>query len=93
MHPSFQQRIDELGVLLQSTSAARSEFRRRVDKIMPPKRIRYQVVTKAANVFRVVDLDSGKTRGQRATYKLAMGWAMRLEEEASRNPIIAGRAQ
>ncbi|KHK61162.1 hypothetical protein [Pseudomonas frederiksbergensis] len=83
MHPSFQERIDELGVLLQKTHAARIEFFERVDQAMPPKKVRFQVKA-VGEAYHIVDLTSGKTKAFRWTYKAAMDIAMQFEEKANR---------
>ncbi|MDR9749879.1 hypothetical protein RG836_00330 [Pseudomonas sp. SZMC_28357] len=85
MHPSFQERIDELGVLLQKTHAARIEFFSRVDQVMPPKKVRYQVKA-VGEAYHVVDLSSGKTKAFRWNYKAAMDIAMQFEDKANRLP-------
>ena len=85
MHPSFQERIDELGVLLQKTHAARIEFFSRVDQVMQPKKVRYQVKA-VGEAYHVVDLSSGKTKAFRWTYKAAMDIAMQFEDKANRLP-------
>lgn len=83
MHPSFQERIDELGVLLQKTHAARIEFFNRVDQVMPPKKVRFQVKA-VGEAYHVLDLSSGKTKAFRWTYKAALDIAMQFEEKANR---------
>lgn len=84
MHPSFQERIDELGVLLQKTHAARLEFFKRVDQVMPPKKVRFQVSGESGGMYRVIDLSSGMTRAFRETFKAAYDIAMQFEEKANR---------
>ena len=83
MHPSFQERIDELGVLLQKIHAARIEFFNRVDQVMPPKKVRFQVKA-VGEAYHVVELSSGKTKAFRWTYKAAMDIAMQFEDKANR---------
>ena len=83
MHPSFQERIDELGVLLQKTQAARIEFFKRVDQVMPPKKVRFQVKA-VGEAYHVVELSSGKTKAFRWTYKAAYDLALQFEEKANR---------
>jgi hypothetical protein len=83
MHPSFQERIDELGVLLQKTNAARIDFFTRVDVIMPPKKVRFQVKA-VGEAYHVIDLSTDKTKAFRWTYKAALEMAMQFEEKANR---------
>lgn len=84
MHPSFQERIDELGVLLQQTNAARAAFFGRTDRPMPPKPVRYQVTGESVGMFQVIDLTTGKTRAFRESYKAAHELAMQFENQANR---------
>lgn len=90
MHPSFKERIDELGVLLQQTNAARAAFFGRADRRTPPKPVRFQVAGESAGMFQVVDLTTGKTRAFREGYKAAHDLAIQFEEKVNR---IAGGAQ
>jgi hypothetical protein len=90
MHPSFKERIDELGVLLQQTKAARAAFFGRTDRRIPPKPIRFQVAGESAGMFQIVDLTTGKTQGFREGYKAAHDLAIQFEEKVSR---MAGGAQ
>lgn len=84
MHPSFQERIDELGALLRQTRAARIEFFERVDRVMPPKKVRFQVSGKGQGMYQVVDRSTGKPRAFRETFKAAYDLAMQFEEQANR---------
>lgn len=84
MHPSFQERIDELGVLLQQTNAARAAFFSRTDRPMPKKPVRYQVTGESVGMFQIVDLTTGKTRAFRQDYKAAHDLAMQFEAAAKR---------
>ena len=84
MHPSFQERIDELGVLLRKTHAARIAFFDRLDRVMPPKKVRFQVSGESGGMFRVIDLSSGKTRAFRETFKAAYDLALQFEDKANR---------
>ena len=84
MHPSFQERIDELGALLQKTQAARIEFFSRVDRIMPPKKVRFQVSGTGKGMYQVIDLSSGKPRAFRESFKSAYDLALQFEEAANR---------
>lgn len=89
MHPSFQERIDELGVLLQQTNAARAAFFGRTDRPMPQKPVRYQVTGESVGMFQIVDLTTGKTRAFREDYKAAHDLAMQFEAAAKRASLIA----
>ena len=89
MHPSFQERIDELGVLLQQTKAARAAFFGRTDRPMPQKPVRYQVTGESVGMFQIVDLTTGKTRALRQDYKAAHDLAVQFEAASKRIPLIA----
>jgi hypothetical protein len=84
MHPSFQARIDELGVLLQQTQAARAVFFDRSGRQMPPRPVRFQVTGESVGMFQIVDLTTGKTRAFRQDYKAAHELAMQFEAKANR---------
>jgi len=86
MHPSFQERIDELGVLLQQTNAARAAFFGRIDRPVPPKPVRFQVTGESVGMFQIVDLTTGKTRAFRQGFKAAHDLAMQFEAKANRLP-------
>lgn len=90
MHPSFQERIDELGVLLRKTHVARIEFFERLDRVMPPKKIRFQVSGASKGMYQVIDLSTGKPRAFRDSFKSAYDLALQYEEAANRP---AGGAQ
>ena len=90
MHPSFQERIDELGALLRQTHAARLEFFERVDRVMPPKKVRFQVSGKGHGMYQVVDRSTGKPRAFRETFKAAYDLAMQFEQKVNR---MAGGAR
>lgn len=84
MHPSFQERIDELGVLLRKTHAARNAFFDRLDRVMPPKKVRFQVSGESAGMYRVIDLSTKKTRAFRESFKAAYDLALQFEDKANR---------
>ncbi|MFL1387510.1 hypothetical protein ACI77F_07535 [Pseudomonas tritici] len=86
MHPSFQERIDELGALLRKTHAARIDFFERVERVMPTKKVRFQVSGESGGMYRVIDLGTGKTRAFRETFKAAYDIALQFEEKANRLP-------
>lgn len=86
MHPSFQERIGELCVLLQQTNAA---LLSRTDRPMPKKPVRYQVTGESVGMFQIVDLTTGKTRAFRQAYKAAHDLAMQFEAASTRAPLIA----
>jgi hypothetical protein len=86
MHPSFQARIDDLGSLLTKTRAARQNAARMTGrgKIFAPRPIRYQVASKAKGAFHIIEVETGKCRGFRFSFKSALDWAMQLEAKANR---------
>jgi hypothetical protein len=81
MHQAFQDRIVELGVLLQRSSAARGEFSKRTDRAMPGSKVRFQVLSKARNSYSVVELTTGILRGAFSNWKEAVNFAQQLEAQ------------
>ena len=88
MHPSFLERIDEVGVLLQRTKAARSGFYSRIDRRAPAKPVRYQVAGGSLGMYQIKDLTTGKTCAFRADYKAAHDLAMQFEAKANRQIAV-----
>ncbi|MBV7554254.1 hypothetical protein KW841_18045 [Pseudomonas sp. PDM28] len=89
MHPSFQERIDEVGELLQRTKAARSRFYSRIDRRAPAKPVRYQVAGGSFGMYQIKDLTTGKTSAFRNDYKAAHDLAMQFEARADRQITVA----
>ena len=81
MHQAFQDRIAELGVLLQRSSAARGEFSKRTTRVMPGSKVRFQVLSKARNSYTVVELSTGALRGAFSNWKEALNFAQHLETQ------------
>lgn len=81
MHQAFQDRIVELGVLLQRSSAARGEFSKRTDRAMPGSKVSFQVLSKARNSYSVVELATGALRGGFNNWKEAVNFAQQLETQ------------
>ena len=81
MHQAFQDRIVELGVLLQRSSAARGEFSKRTDRAMPGSKVRFQVLSKARSSYSVVELATGALRGRFNNWKEAVNFAQHLEAQ------------
>jgi len=83
MHPLIQQKRDVLSALFIRTYAARETFARLANLVMPEKKVRFQVKT-VGKAYHVIDLDTGKTKAFRWTYKAALDMAMQFEEKAKR---------
>ena len=81
MHQAFQDRIVELGVLLQRSRTARGEFSKRTDRAMPGSKVRFQVLSKAHGSYSVVELTTGGLRGAFNTWKEAVNFAQHLEAQ------------
>jgi hypothetical protein len=79
MHQAFQDCIVELEQLLRRTRAARGEFRKRTDRVVPESSVRFQVQSKALACYEVVELESGAVRGTLCNWKEAMNFAQQLE--------------
>lgn len=88
MHPAFQERVEELGALLQKTHAARTEFARIIGTSKPDKAVRFQVVTKGQNAYQIVDLITRKTHAFRFDHASAVDYAIQLENKASRQSAV-----
>jgi hypothetical protein len=88
MHPSFLERFDEVGVLLQRTKAARSGFYSLVDRRTPAKPVRYQVAGGSFGMYQIKDRTTGKTRAFRADYKAAHDIAMQFEAKTNRQTAM-----
>lgn len=84
MHPSFLQRIDELGALLGRSNAARIDFFRRSNRLKSRRGVRFQVVTRKLGIFQVIERYTGKTWAFRSSYREAMDFAIQLEEKSNR---------
>jgi hypothetical protein len=83
MHPSFQQRIDELDALLDHSNVASIDFFLR-NRLKSRRGVRFQVVTRKLGIFQVVERYTGKTWAFRSTYREAMDFAIQLEEKSNR---------
>lgn len=88
MHPSSQERIDEVGELLQRTKAARSGLYSRIDRRAPAKPVRYQVAGGSFGMYQIKDLTTGRTCAFRADYKAAHDLAMQYEAKANRQITV-----
>jgi hypothetical protein len=89
MHPSFLQRIDELGALLVHSNATRIDFLRRTNRLKSRRGVRFQVVTLQLGIFQVVERYTGKTWAYRFSYQEAMDFAIQLEEKSNRRKGVA----
>ncbi|KJZ64523.1 hypothetical protein [Pseudomonas fluorescens] len=89
MHPSFLQRIDELGDLLVHSNATRIELVRRTNRQKSRRGVRYQVVTLQLGIFQVIERYTGTTWAYRFNYREAMDFAIQLEEKSNRRKGVA----
>jgi hypothetical protein len=81
MHKAFQDRIVELGVLLQRSSAARGEFSKRTDRAMPGSKVRFQVLSLSRSSYQVIDVGTRALRGAFNSWKEAINFAQHLESQ------------
>lgn len=81
MHQAFQDRFVELGVLLQRSRAARAEFSKRTDRVVPGSKVRFQVLSKARGSYSVVELTTGALSGVFNNWKEAVNFAQHLETQ------------
>ena len=89
MHPSFLQRIDELGALLVDSNATHIEFFRRTNRQKSRRGVRFQVVTLQLGIFQVIERYTGTTWAYRFNYREAMDFAIQLEERSNRRKGVA----
>jgi hypothetical protein len=82
----IQQRRDVLGAMLIRSAAARGEFARLSNLVMPEKPVRFQVKTVGPKAYHIVDLVTDKTCGFRFEYASAVDYAKQLEDKANRLP-------
>jgi hypothetical protein len=82
----IQQRRDVLGVMLIRSAAARVEFARLANLVMPEKPVRFQVKNVGPKAYHIVDLVTDKTCGFRFEYASAVDYAKQLEDKANRLP-------
>ncbi|PVZ59271.1 hypothetical protein C9422_10020 [Pseudomonas sp. B1(2018)] len=88
MHPSFQERIDDLGVPLQQSSAVRVGYFARIGRPTPAKPVRYQIAGGSFGMYQIKDLTTGKTCAFSGTYKAAHDLAMQFEAKANRQIAV-----
>lgn len=81
MHQAFQDRIVELGDLLQRSSIARGEFSKRTDRAMPGSKMRFQVRSKARNCYNVFEVATGNLLDTFDTWKEAVNFAQKLDTQ------------
>lgn len=84
VHPLMQQRRDVVRVMLIRTRAARENFARLANLVMPKKDVRFQVKT-VGKAYHVIDLYTGKAWAFRWTYKAALDMAIQFEEKVCRS--------
>lgn len=82
MQTLLQQRFAGLEALRLRAVIATSEFYSLIGRDLPVQRTRYQVVTKGANAYHIVELATDKVKGFRFSYKAAVNFAQLLEARA-----------
>ncbi|WP_131726859.1 MULTISPECIES: hypothetical protein [Pseudomonas] len=88
MHPSFQERSDDLGVPLHQTSAVRVGDFARIGRPAPAKPVRYQISGGSFGMYQIKDLTTGKTCAFSGAYKAAHELAMQFEAKANRQVAV-----
>ncbi|MEQ7920213.1 hypothetical protein ABQX22_13545 [Xanthomonas sp. WHRI 1810A] len=81
MHQAFQDRIVELGDLLQRSSAARGEFGKRTDRALPGSKVRFQILNHSRDSYQVVELTTRVVRETFTNWKEASNFARCLESQ------------
>lgn len=88
MHPSFQERIDDLCVPLQQSSAVQVEYFARIGRPAQAKPVRYQIAGGSFGMYQIKDLTTGKTCAFCGAYKAAHDLAMQFEAKANRQIVV-----
>lgn len=83
LHPSFQDRVVELGALLQRTNTAHTELSKRSSHPLSSNAISFQVRSRARNSYQVVDVSTNQVKQTFETWTEAMGFARTLEARTS----------
>ncbi|NBA95540.1 hypothetical protein [Pseudomonas sp. R5(2019)] len=93
MHPRIQERAEGLQALRARAALATIDFYAAIGQEAPVQPIRYQVVTKGARAFHIIELATGKTRGFRFKWTDAVNFAQLLESRADGVKVSIGGRQ
>jgi len=92
MHPQLQQRVDGLTAMRARTHLATAEFYAMIGKEPPAQKIRYQVAARGTSAYHIVEIETGKVRGFRFSWKEAVNFAQTLEARADGVKVTLSQA-
>lgn len=75
MHPRIQERNEGRQALRARMNVATQQMYALIGQEAPVQKIRYQVVTKGAKAYHIVELATDRVRAFRFTYKAAANFA------------------
>lgn len=82
MHPAIQARIDGMNALRIRANVATATFYGMINKPAPERAVRYQVVSKGVNAYHVIEIETGRVKGFRFSWRAAINLAQVLEARA-----------
>ncbi|MQA53703.1 hypothetical protein [Pseudomonas piscis] len=82
------QSIDCMNALRIRATAATAEFYRMINKPAPERSVRFRVVNKGVGAYHVVEIETGRVKGFRFSYKAAINLAQVLEARADGMKVL-----
>lgn len=82
MHTAMQARIDGMNALRIRANVATAAFYGMINKPAPERAVRYQVVNKGVNAYHVIEIETGRVKGFRFSWRAAINLAQVLEARA-----------
>lgn len=82
MHPAMQARIDGMNALRIRANVATATFYGMINKPAPERAVRYQVVNKGVDAYHVIEIETGRVKGFRFSWRAAINLAQVLEARA-----------
>lgn len=76
------QSIDCMNALRIRATAATAEFYRMINKPAPERSVRFQVISKGAEAYHVIEIATGRVKGFRFSWKAAINLTQVLEARA-----------
>ncbi|WP_244868151.1 MULTISPECIES: hypothetical protein [Pseudomonas] len=78
----MQARIDGMNALRIRANVATAAFYGMINKPAPERAVRYQVVNKGVNAYHVIEIETGRVKGFRFSWRAAINLAQVLEARA-----------
>ncbi|MFJ3153526.1 hypothetical protein ACIPIX_05175 [Pseudomonas protegens] len=78
----MQARIDGMNALRIRANVAIAAFYGMINKPAPERAVRYQVVNKGVNAYHVIEIETGRVKGFRFSWRAAINLAQVLEARA-----------